>query len=132
MVSAVWPCLKTVAAAALACWTPLWAVEVLGQGAAPGPLAWHVLTGVAVAKSGNAAAQSAYLGKLVSGEAIATVAFGGEWLPHSWDVTLSDGAVTGEVTFVPSAMSATLFLGGAGRVADWRWWRQARASPPRP
>ena len=88
------------------------AVEVLGQGAAPGPLAWHVLTGVAVAKSGNAAAQSAYLGKLVSGDSIATVAFGGEWLPNSWDVSFSDGAVTGEVAFVPSATSATLFLVG--------------------
>ena len=88
------------------------AVEVLGEGAAPGPLAWHVLTGIAVSRSSNSEARAAHLAKIVSGEAVATVAFGGDWLANSWVVTLEDGAVTGEVRFVPSATSATLFLVG--------------------
>ena len=88
------------------------AVEVLGQGAAPGPIPWHMLTGLAVAASNNAAARQAHLPALVSGEAVATVAFGGDWLPQGWTATLNDGAVSGEVRFAPSASAATLFLVG--------------------
>ena len=88
------------------------AVEVLGQGAAPGPVAWHILTCLALARSVNLGARSSLLGKLVSGEAVATMAFGGDWLPSGWDAALENGKVTGSVPFVPSARSATLFLVG--------------------
>ncbi len=88
------------------------AVEVLGQGAAPGPLAWHLLTGIAVARSANAKARDAYLPDLASGETVATVAFGGDWLPGGWTLGLEDGVVSGAVKFSPSAEAASLYLVG--------------------
>jgi alkylation response protein AidB-like acyl-CoA dehydrogenase len=87
-------------------------VEVLGQGAAPGPIAWHLLAGLAVAASSNQTARENWLAKLVSGEAVATLALGAAWLPEGWTATVDHGALTGKARFVPSAASADLFLVG--------------------
>ncbi|AYJ85126.1 acyl-CoA dehydrogenase (plasmid) [Sphingomonas paeninsulae] len=81
--------------------------EVAGQAAAAGPLAAQMLTAMTVSKSKNEAAQ-AHLEKLASGESIATFAFGGEWLPETWDATPDKGSVR----FVQSASAANLFLLG--------------------
>ncbi|MDB5715709.1 MAG: acyl-CoA dehydrogenase [Sphingomonadales bacterium] len=81
--------------------------EVAGQAAAAGPLSAQMLTALIVSKSGNTDAQ-AHLEKLASGESIATFAFGGDWLPETWDATPENGSVR----FVQSASAASLFLLG--------------------
>lgn len=81
--------------------------EVAGQAAAAGPLAGQMLAALAVAKSANEAVKP-FLDGLVSGETVATLAFGADWLPASWDATPEQGSVR----FVPSASAAQLFLLG--------------------
>ena len=88
------------------------AIEVLGQGAAAGPVLQHVLTALAIQASSGALAKSAWLEKLASGEVVATVAFGGDWLPDTWIVSAEGEAVSGQVRFVPGARAADLFLVG--------------------
>ncbi len=87
------------------------AIEVLGDGAAAGPIVQHLLTGLAVARSRNEAA-AAHLPGLAAGTTVATMAWGGDWLPESWALTLEDGKVSGSVRFVPGASAAALFLVG--------------------
>ena len=87
------------------------AVEVLGDGAAAGPIVQHLLTGLAVGQSGSEAA-ARYLPGLSAGSTVATMAWGGNWLPESWTLTVENGTVSGSVRFVPGALEATLFLVG--------------------
>lgn len=82
-------------------------LEIAGQAAAPGPIGAQMLAAAIVARSSNHAAK-AHLEALASGAAIATIAFGGNWLPETWDATPEDGTVR----FVPSARAATLFVLG--------------------
>lgn len=88
------------------------AVEVLGQGAAPGPVAWHMLAAMALSASDNAGARARWLPGLVSGEIVATLAFSGDWLPCGWTVAVTDGSVSGAAPFTPSGLSAHLYLVG--------------------
>ena len=81
--------------------------EVLGEAEAPNPVAAQMLVSLAVHKSVNPAAK-AHLPALVSGEKVATLAWGGAWLPESWDATPESGTVG----FVQSAGSADFFLLG--------------------
>ena len=81
--------------------------EVAGQAAAAGPLAAQMLTAMIVGQSDTTAAH-VHLDALASGESIATFAFGGNWLPGTWDATPEAGVVR----FVQSANAATLFLLG--------------------
>jgi alkylation response protein AidB-like acyl-CoA dehydrogenase len=88
------------------------AVETLGGAAAAGPVIGHLLTGMALAASGNAGARDAWLEGVAGGTAVAAVAFGGEWLPSGWEVELRDGKVSGNVPFVQGAGAAKLLLVG--------------------
>lgn len=88
------------------------AVEVLGEGAAPGPYIGQMLTALALTRSDNAAAREQWLAAIASGESVATLAFGGDWVPETWTVSEADGKVSGSVRFVQSASSAALFLVG--------------------
>jgi len=88
------------------------AMEVLGQGAAPGPLAQHAVVGLALSRCSNEEAKARWLPGLASGETIATTALGGEWLPESWQVKAERGKVDGSVRFVPGGGTAHLFLVG--------------------
>lgn len=78
--------------------------EVAGGAAAPGPIAAQMLAAAIVAKSENAKAL-AHLPGIASGETVATLAFGGRWLPDSWDESRT-------VRFVEAARSAQLFIVG--------------------
>ncbi|MGE0742011.1 MAG: acyl-CoA dehydrogenase family protein, partial [Hyphomonadaceae bacterium] len=75
------------------------AVEALAKGAAPGPLIGQLVAGIAIAASDNAEAKARWLAALASGEAVATLAFGGAWAPETWDVEFAEGRATGEVRF---------------------------------
>jgi len=88
------------------------AIESAGKGAGPGPLIGHILAGLALKLSNNAAAKERWLPKIASGETVATLALGGEWLPNNWDVEVINGKANGVVRFVQSANAAHLFLVG--------------------
>jgi alkylation response protein AidB-like acyl-CoA dehydrogenase len=84
--------------------------EVAGAAAAAGPIAAQMLGAAIIARSANPQAR-AHLAGVASGETVVTLAFGGGWLPASWDATPAAGAVR----FVEAARSAQLFiLGTAG------------------
>lgn len=87
------------------------AIEAVAKGAAPGSLIGHLLVGAAISASPNAEAK-AWLPRLASGEAVATFALGGDWLPDTWDMELRAGKVSGSVRFVEAAKAARLFLVG--------------------
>ncbi len=84
------------------------AVEVLGAAAAVGPIVQHLLVCLALASAG----ESEWLPRLSSGEQVATLALGGDWLPESWTVRHMDGTVSGRVGVVPGAGAAQLFAVG--------------------
>lgn len=88
------------------------AIEALGEGAVAGPVIPHVLACLALHLSTNADARALWLGPLATGEKVATLALGGEWLPESWNVTLDDGRASGTIAFVPGAGAADLLLVG--------------------
>ncbi|MFZ4688000.1 MAG: acyl-CoA dehydrogenase family protein [Polymorphobacter sp.] len=84
--------------------------EVAGAAAAAGPIAGQMLGAAIIAASANPQAR-AQLAGVASGETVVTLAFGGGWLPTSWDATPASGTVR----FVESARAAQLFiLGTAG------------------
>ena len=87
-------------------------LEMLGEGAAAGPFAQHLLAGLALSLAEDEAARRQWLPQIVSGETIATLAFGGSWLPGTWDVDIENGAVTGAVPFVPAGCSAGVHVVG--------------------
>ena len=88
------------------------AIEVLGHGAAAGPILQHCLAGVAIAMSANEELKAQWLPKLATGETVATLALGGEWLPESWTIEAGGGVLNGKARFVPGANAAHLFLVG--------------------
>jgi alkylation response protein AidB-like acyl-CoA dehydrogenase len=88
------------------------AVEVLGEGAATGPVIPHLMTVLALAKSRNEDAKAKFLPGLVAGEAIASLAFTGNWLPETFEITEAGGKLSGIARFVPAAEVAQLFLVG--------------------
>lgn len=88
------------------------AIEVLGQGAVAGPVLQHCLVGLAVAMCSDEKVKAKWLSGLASGDTIATLAIGGDWLPESWSVTAENDALSGIVRFVPGAAAAHLFLVG--------------------
>jgi alkylation response protein AidB-like acyl-CoA dehydrogenase len=86
--------------------------EVLGEGAAPGPYIGQFLTAMALVRTDDKAVREQYLDAIISGQQVASLAFGDAWLPGSWSVTEAEGAVSGSVRFVQSAASADWFLVG--------------------
>ncbi len=88
------------------------ALESLGRGAAPGPFIGQVLTALALSKTSNASVSGAMLPGVASGETVATFAFGGQWLPETWDVEIKDGKAYGDIQHVPCAQSANVLLVG--------------------
>lgn len=87
-------------------------IEVLGEASAVGPLVPHLLVCLALSMAKGSEAASAWLPKLAGGEAVATLALGGEWLPESWTVTHDDGRISGVVRFVPGGGAAQLIAVG--------------------
>jgi alkylation response protein AidB-like acyl-CoA dehydrogenase len=86
--------------------------EVGGEGAVSGPLIGQIATGLAIAESDDDDAKSAWLPKLATGDAVATLAFGRDWLPESWDVSAVGNRVSGSVRFVQAATTADVYLVG--------------------
>jgi alkylation response protein AidB-like acyl-CoA dehydrogenase len=90
------------------------AAETLGYAGAPGPFLGHALASVAIAAGGSDAQQRAWLPRLASGEATASVALGepgGRWLPEEWSVA-GDTRVSGAKIFVPYAELADVIVVG--------------------
>ena len=88
------------------------AVEVLGGGAAVGPLVPHLVAGLALSLAPASQAAQYWLPRLASGASVAGLALGGAWLPESWDVGSDDGRVSGAVRFVPGAGACEVFVVG--------------------
>jgi alkylation response protein AidB-like acyl-CoA dehydrogenase len=65
------------------------AMERLGAHAAPGPFMGHILSGIAIAQSGDEELKKKWLPKLASGELVGAVAFGEGWRPELWDGKLA-------------------------------------------
>ena len=89
--------------------------EELGRGAVPVPFLGHSLATLALAHGAGAAQQSAWLPRLASGAARATVALaedGAGWLPGEWRVVLQGGRVRGRKQLVPEAEGAEIFVVG--------------------
>jgi alkylation response protein AidB-like acyl-CoA dehydrogenase len=89
--------------------------EELGRGAVPVPFLGHALAALALARGASPAQQAAWLPRLASGAARASVALGedgGRWLPGEWRVELANGRVRGRKHFVPEAEGASLFVVG--------------------
>jgi len=89
--------------------------EELGRGAVPVPFLGSALATLAIARGGSAAQRTAWLPRLASGAARATVALaedGVRWLPQDWGVELANGRVQGRKVFVPEAEGADLFVVG--------------------
>ena len=92
------------------------AAEVLGESALPVPFLGHALAGLAIAWGGSPAQRAAWLPRLATGDALATVAFGepGErWQPEQWQAELARGRISGRKAFVPDGGAADLFVVGA-------------------
>ncbi|HKJ25579.1 MAG TPA: acyl-CoA dehydrogenase family protein [Myxococcota bacterium] len=93
------------------------AAEVLGWAAVPGPFLGHSLAGLAIARGGSDAQKKAWLPKLATGDALATVAFrdaDGGWLPEDWTAAAA-GTLDGAKTAVPyGAQADVIVVGTAG------------------
>ncbi len=96
-----------------------WALvaEVLGEGAFPGPFLGHSLASLALALGGSDEQKNAWLPKLASGEAVASIAFaeGAEtWQPEDWQEPGPDASSRLSTTrrFVPYADQADVFIVG--------------------
>src|ERR1700743_2163272 len=57
-------------------------LEMLGEGPPAGPFAHHLPAGLALSRAEDEAARRRWLPQIVFGETIATLAFGGGWLPQ--------------------------------------------------
>lgn len=88
------------------------ACEVAGECAATGPLADHLVTGLAIATGVSDELKSAWLPKIASGEVVATLAWSGDWLPETWTLTESNASISGEAGFVTGAGQANVMLAG--------------------
>lgn len=90
--------------------------EVLGARAAPGPFLGQVLTAFAIAEGGTDAQRERWLPRLVSGEAIGTLALGepGErWQPEQWRLPAGE-RLTGRKTHVLYPWLADVMVVGVG------------------
>ena len=87
-------------------------MEVLGKRAAPGPVLGQLLLGVLSERMKEKGIDPNIITGLISGERIATCAFGGGWTPESWEVVFDDQSLSGDVEFVPSGQSADVILVG--------------------
>src|SRR5262245_36770606 len=91
------------------------AAEVLGESALPVPFLGHSLAGLAIAWGGSPAQRAAWLPRLATGDALATLAIGeaGErWQPEQWQTELASQRVSGRKQFVPDGEAAELFVVG--------------------
>jgi alkylation response protein AidB-like acyl-CoA dehydrogenase len=91
------------------------AAEVLGESALPVPFLGHALAGLAIAWGGSPAQRAAWLPRLATGDALATVAIGeagDRWQPEQWQTECSAQRVSGRKRFVPDAEAAELFVVG--------------------
>ena len=89
-------------------------VETMGYGALPGPFFNHALAALAIQQGGNDSQKSAWLPKLASGEALATIAFsdeGGGWQPEEWTLA-ADPTLTGTKPMVPFGDLADVIVVG--------------------
>ena len=88
--------------------------EELGRGAVPVPFLGHALATLALARGGSASQQAAWLPRLASGEARATVALAedGGWLPATWRAEHANGRLRAVKRYVPEADGADLFVVG--------------------
>jgi alkylation response protein AidB-like acyl-CoA dehydrogenase len=88
--------------------------EELGRGAVPVPFLGNALATLAIASGGSAAQQAAWLPRLATGAARATVALAENtgWLPPDWRAPLANGRARGRKQLVPEAEGADLFVVG--------------------
>ena len=87
-------------------------IEVLGQGGVVGPVLQHCLAGLALNLADEGHAKTSWLGRIASGEVVATIALGGNWLPESWTAIVEGGKASGSIGFVPGGEAAQLILVG--------------------
>ena len=88
--------------------------ETLGHGAFPGPFFNHALGALAIELGGSDAQKEAWLPKLASGEAMATIAVGeadGGWDSGDWILQAGD-TLTGTKPMVPFASYADVIVVG--------------------
>jgi alkylation response protein AidB-like acyl-CoA dehydrogenase len=89
--------------------------EELGRGAVPVAFLGHTLATLAIARGGTAAQRIAWLPRLATGAARATIALGegdGAWLPDAWRAAQRGGRVSGVKHYVPEADGADVFVVG--------------------
>jgi len=91
------------------------AMEVLGEGGFPGPLFGHSIATLAIARAGSDAQKRAWLPRLATGDAIATVAFAeaeSAWQPDEWSCAVEGRQLRGAKLAVPCADVADLIVVG--------------------
>lgn len=88
--------------------------EVIGHQAAPGPFLGHSLAGLAISLGGSDAQRKRWLPALASGDSVGTVAFAEAtgWDPSEWQLTCSDGRLSGTKRFVEFGGDADLMVVG--------------------
>lgn len=85
--------------------------ETLGYTATPGSIIGQTLLGTLSERIKNSDTELPF-SKLISGDELATFAFGGDGAPESWTVDFKDGKLNGDVDFVPSGEISKLILVG--------------------
>ncbi|MBI4517840.1 MAG: acyl-CoA/acyl-ACP dehydrogenase [Deltaproteobacteria bacterium] len=106
--------------------------EELGYAACPGPFLGSALATVALIESGAAAPAGAWLPRMASGEALATVAFGEEesrWSPVEMTAQVKAGKLSGVKPLVPYAGTADLMVVAARGEQGPGLWLIERGAP---
>ena len=91
--------------------------EAMGRHATPGPFFEHVLAAMAIDRGGSDAQREAWLPRLASGEARASLALAEgtdrpeSWRPEDWQMQAAS-EISGEKRFVPHARDADLIVVG--------------------
>ncbi len=105
--------------------------EELGYAAAPGPLLGTTMATLAVVEGDDAAAQQRWLGRLASGECLATVAIGedgSEWRPAHFAGRVTSGRLSGAKPLVPYAgLAEFLVVAAADDEGPGLWLVDAEA-----
>ncbi|MFP6664640.1 MAG: acyl-CoA dehydrogenase family protein [Deltaproteobacteria bacterium] len=89
--------------------------ESLGEGALPGPFLGHALASLALTLGGSPSQKKAWLPRLATGEALATIAFAEAddiWQPEEWRLAFASGRLSGTKRLVPQAQLADLIVVG--------------------